>query len=140
MAQDDIQLRQIYSQAVSDLQTGRTEEARDTLLQHLGAFRGTLKRDALRIIAMSCISDYDEQGADVDGFVAKVEAGNHGQVRGDLLFGKRYFDRAVGWSRWLPPPPMAQPVLPERPELRVAHARRRMNPELTSFIYSLNTL
>ena len=61
----------------------------------------SLKRDALRIIAMSCISDYDEQGADVDGFVAKVEAGNHGQVRGDLLFGKRYFDRAVGWSRWL---------------------------------------
>ena len=64
MAQDDIQLRQIYSQAVSDLQTGRTEEARDTLLQHLGAFRGTLKRDALRIIAMSCISDYDEQKAE----------------------------------------------------------------------------
>ena len=64
MAQDDIQLRQIYSQAESDLKTGRTEEARDTLLQHLDAFKGTLKRDALRIIAMSCISDYDEQKAE----------------------------------------------------------------------------
>ena len=64
MAQDDIQLRQIYSQAESDLKTGRTEEARDTLLLHLSAFRGTLKRDALRIIAISCISDYDEQKAE----------------------------------------------------------------------------
>ena len=63
-AQDDIQLRQIYSQAESDLKTGRTEEARDTLLLHLSAFKGTLKRDALRIIAMSCISDYDEQKAE----------------------------------------------------------------------------
>ena len=215
MAQDDIQLRQIYSQAESDLKTGRTEEARDTLLLYLDNFKGTLKRDALRIIAMSCISDYDEQkaeeyvkmmlaedpyysvsvndppifvnmvnetragmtakvttassqaetldevpvpttliteemirnsggrnlqevltayvpgmnivdcnqdinigsgpassiyggvaltavvniitkqGADVDGFVAKAEAGNYGQLRGDLLFGKRYFDLDV---------------------------------------------
>ena len=63
-AQDDIQLRQIYSQAENDFKTGRTEEARDTLLHHLNAFRGTLKRDALRIIAMSCISDYDEQKAE----------------------------------------------------------------------------
>ena len=64
MAQDDIQLRQIYSQAESDLKTGRTEEARDTLLLYLDNFKGTLKRDALRIIAMSCISDYDEQKAE----------------------------------------------------------------------------
>ena len=63
-AQDDIQLRQIYSQAENDVKTGRMEEARDTLLHHLNAFRGTLKRDALRIIAMSCISDYDEQKAE----------------------------------------------------------------------------
>ena len=63
-AQDDIQLRQIYSQAENDFKTGRMEEARDTLLHHLNAFRGTLKRDALRIIAMSCISDYDEQKAE----------------------------------------------------------------------------
>ena len=60
-AQDDMKMRQIYSQAESDLKTGRTEESRDTLLHHLNAFRGTLKRDALRIIAMSCISDYDER-------------------------------------------------------------------------------
>ena len=62
-AQDDMQLRQICSQAESDMQIGRTEEARDTLLHHLNAFKGTLKRDALRIIALSFLSDYDEQKA-----------------------------------------------------------------------------
>ena len=33
-----------------------------------------------------------KQGVDLDGVKAKVSAGNHGQLRGDLLFGKRYFD------------------------------------------------
>ena len=33
-----------------------------------------------------------KQGADVDGLEAKAAAGNHGQVRADALFGKRYFD------------------------------------------------
>ena len=56
-------MRQICSQAESDLKIGRTEEARDTLLHYLNAFKGTLKRDALRIIALSCLSDYDEQKA-----------------------------------------------------------------------------
>ena len=63
MAQDDMRLRQICLQAESDLKIGRTEEARDTLLHYLNAFKGTLKRDALRIIALSCLSDYDEQKA-----------------------------------------------------------------------------
>ena len=31
-------------------------------------------------------------GADVDGVKMKAGVGNYGQVRGDLLFGKRYFD------------------------------------------------
>ena len=56
-------MRQICSQAESDLQMGRTEEARDTLLHHLNAFKGTLKRDALRMIALCCLTDYDEQKA-----------------------------------------------------------------------------
>ena len=62
-AQDDMRLRQICLQAESDFKIGRTEEARDTLLHHLNAFKGTLKRDALRIIALSCLTDYDEQKA-----------------------------------------------------------------------------
>ena len=63
MAQDDMRLRQICSQAENDLLTGRTEEARDTLLHYLSDFKGTLKRDALRIIALCCLTDYDEQKA-----------------------------------------------------------------------------
>jgi len=33
-----------------------------------------------------------KQGVDIDGIIAKASAGNHGQVRGDLIFGKHYFD------------------------------------------------
>ena len=33
-----------------------------------------------------------KQGADIDGVKLKAGAGNHSQFRGDLLFGKRYFD------------------------------------------------
>ena len=33
-----------------------------------------------------------KQGADIDGVKLKAGAGNHSQMRGDLLFGKRYFD------------------------------------------------
>jgi iron complex outermembrane receptor protein len=36
-----------------------------------------------------------KQGADVDGIQAKAEGGNHGQLRGDILIGKRYFDLDV---------------------------------------------
>ncbi len=63
MAQDDLRLRRICSQAESDFKIGRTEEARDTLLHYLNTFKGAIKRDALRIIALSCLSDYDEQKA-----------------------------------------------------------------------------
>ena len=62
-AQDDMKLRQICSQAESDLLIGRTEEARDTLLHYLGALKGTLKRDALRIMALCSLTEYDEQKA-----------------------------------------------------------------------------
>ena len=63
LAQEDMSLRQICSQAESNMQIGRTDEARDTLLLHMNAFKGTLKRDALRMIAMSYLTDYDEQKA-----------------------------------------------------------------------------
>ncbi len=63
LAQEDMKMRQICSQAESDLMLGRTDEARDTLLHHLNAFKGTLKRDALRMIALCCLTDYDEQKA-----------------------------------------------------------------------------
>ncbi len=33
-----------------------------------------------------------KQGADIDGLKAKAGIGNYGQMRGDLLIGKRYFD------------------------------------------------
>ena len=33
-----------------------------------------------------------KQGADVDGVMVKGGIGNYGQLRGDVLFGKRYFD------------------------------------------------
>ena len=33
-----------------------------------------------------------QQGADIDGIEAKFGIGNYGQMRGDLVFGKRYFD------------------------------------------------
>ena len=33
-----------------------------------------------------------KQGADVDGIEARAGVGNYGQVRGSMLFGKRYFD------------------------------------------------
>ncbi len=33
-----------------------------------------------------------KQGADVDGLKAKFGVGNYGQLRGDMLIGKRYFD------------------------------------------------
>ena len=63
LAQDDLRLRRICSQAESDFKIGRTEEARDTLLHYLNTFKGAIKRDALRIIALSCLTDYDEQKA-----------------------------------------------------------------------------
>ena len=62
-AQDLMELRQICSQAESNFQIGRTEEARDTLTHYLGAMKGTLKRDALRIIALCSLAEYDEQKA-----------------------------------------------------------------------------
>ena len=47
-------------------------------------------------VALSAVVNIiTKNGADVDGFKAKVGIGNYGQWRGDLLFGKRYFDLDV---------------------------------------------
>ena len=40
-----------------------------------------------------------KEGSDVDGFELKVSGGNYGQVRGDLLFGKRYLSLDIlAWA------------------------------------------
>lgn len=40
-----------------------------------------------------------KEGSDVDGFLAKASVGNYGQVRGDLLFGKRYLSlNILAWA------------------------------------------
>ena len=40
-----------------------------------------------------------KEGSDVDGFLAKASVGNYGQVRGDLLFGKRYLSLDIlSWA------------------------------------------
>ncbi len=53
-----------------------------------------------------------KQGADVDGLKIEAGAGNYGQIRGDAVFGKRYFDldlliwgslyRSKGETRFVP--------------------------------------
>lgn len=38
-------------------------------------------------------------GADIDGMIMKAGAGNHRQLRGDIVFGKRYFDLDIlSWA------------------------------------------
>ena len=58
-AQDDTKIRDIYTQAESDYQIGRIEQARDALLQHLAAFHGNLRQDALRLVALCYLARFD---------------------------------------------------------------------------------
>ncbi len=47
-------------------------------------------------VALSAVVNIiTKQGADMDGFKMKAGLGSYGQFRGDLLFGKRYFDLDV---------------------------------------------
>jgi iron complex outermembrane receptor protein len=40
-----------------------------------------------------------KEGSDVDGFLAKFSGGNYGQLRGDILFGKRYLSLDIlSWA------------------------------------------
>ena len=52
-------MRDVYAQAEDDYQTGRTEQARDLLLQNLRAFQGNLRQNALRLIALSYLENFD---------------------------------------------------------------------------------
>lgn len=59
-AQDDeTMMRDVYAQAENDYRIGRTEQARDLLLQHLKAFDGNLRQSALRLIALSYLESFD---------------------------------------------------------------------------------
>ena len=58
-AQVDTKMRAIYTQAESDYQIGRIEQARDALLQHLTTFHGNLRQDALRLVALCYLARFD---------------------------------------------------------------------------------
>ena len=59
-AQDDeTMMRDVYAQAENDYRIGRTEQARDLLLQHLKGFDGNLRQSALRLIALSYLESFD---------------------------------------------------------------------------------
>ncbi|MBQ5494593.1 MAG: TonB-dependent receptor plug domain-containing protein, partial [Prevotella sp.] len=58
-AQTDVSIRQIYTQAENDYTIGRIEQARDSLLSHLDAFRGQQRQNALRLIALTYLARFD---------------------------------------------------------------------------------
>ena len=58
-AQTDTEMRDIYTQAESDYQIGRIEQARDALLQHLTDFHGNQRQSALRLIALCYLARFD---------------------------------------------------------------------------------
>jgi len=60
-AQDDTKMREIYTQAENDFQIGRIEQARNTLLQHLKSFQGNERQNALRLIALSYLEEFDTE-------------------------------------------------------------------------------
>ena len=53
------ELRDVYTQAESDYQIGRIEQARDVLLKNLNSFQGNLRQNALRLIALSYLARFD---------------------------------------------------------------------------------
>ena len=58
-AQNDAKMREVYAQAENDYEIGRIDEAREMLLQNLSAFQGNLRQNALRLIALICLDEYD---------------------------------------------------------------------------------
>lgn len=58
-AQTDVSIRQIYTQAENDYTIGRIEQARDSLLLHLGVFKGQSRQNALRLIALTYLARFD---------------------------------------------------------------------------------
>ena len=57
-------MREVYARAENDYKIGRIEEARDALLQHLNTFQGNLRQNALRLIALICLDEYDVHQAE----------------------------------------------------------------------------
>jgi iron complex outermembrane receptor protein len=64
LAQNDAKMREVYAQAENDYKIGRVDEARDVLLQNLSAFQGNLRQNALRLIALICLDEYDVRQAE----------------------------------------------------------------------------
>ena len=58
-AQIDTKMRDIYTQAESDYQIGRIEQARDALLQNLSTLHGNLRQNALHLIALCYLARFD---------------------------------------------------------------------------------
>ena len=58
-AQDDAAMRELYAQAEDAYKIGRIEQARDLLLQHLSTFQGNSRQNALHLIALTYMDDYD---------------------------------------------------------------------------------
>ena len=58
-AQVDTKMRDLYTQAETDYQIGRIEQARDALLQNLSTFHGNLRQNALRLIALCYLARFD---------------------------------------------------------------------------------
>lgn len=56
---DDTMMRDVYIQAENDYKIGRTEQARNLLLQNLKGFQGNLRQSALRLIALSYLENFD---------------------------------------------------------------------------------
>ena len=64
LAQNDAKMREVYAQAENDYKIGRIDEAREVLLQNLSAFQGNLRQNALRLIALICLDEYDVRQAE----------------------------------------------------------------------------
>ena len=58
-AQTDAGMRQIYTQAEDNYNIGRIEQARDSLILHLGSFRSQSRQNALRLIALTYLARFD---------------------------------------------------------------------------------
>ena len=56
-----MKMREVYALAESDYQIGRTEQARELLLKNLKDFEGNLHQNALRLIALCYLENFDIQ-------------------------------------------------------------------------------
>ena len=57
-------MREAYAQAENAYRIGRTEQAREVLLKRLDDFQGSLRQNALRLIALICLDEYDDKQAE----------------------------------------------------------------------------